>query len=73
VALFGGNDGLGIIARLLPQAAACLEPGGTVLFEFGFGQDEDIERLISSTPGLTMTGLRPDLNGITRVAIAARA
>jgi release factor glutamine methyltransferase len=72
MALFGGNDGLGIIARLLPQAAACLRTGGEVLFEFGFGQDEDIERLISWTPGLTITGLRPDLNGITRVAVATR-
>jgi hypothetical protein len=43
-----------------------------VLFEFGFGQDEDIERLIATTTGLTITGLRPDLNGITRVAIATR-
>jgi release factor glutamine methyltransferase len=73
LALFAGDTGLDVIGRLLPQASARLCPGGTLMFEFGFGQDEDIERLISSTPGLTMTELRPDLAGIPRVAIATRA
>ena len=73
LALFGGDDGLDVVRRLLPQASACLRTGGAMLFEFGFGQDEDIERLISSTPGLTMAGLRPDLAGIPRVAVATRA
>jgi len=73
VALFGGPDGLDVIGRLVPQASERLRPGGWLIFEFGFGQDEDIERLISTTPGLTIVQLRPDLQGIPRTAIARRA
>jgi release factor glutamine methyltransferase len=72
IALFGGDDGLDQIRRLLPQASACLKPGGALLFEFGFAQDEAVERLISQTPGLKMIGLRRDLAGIPRVAVATR-
>jgi len=72
IALFAGDDGLDAIRRLLPQAVARLKNGGALLFEFGFGQDEAVERLISSTPGLRMIELRRDLAGIPRVAIAAR-
>jgi len=72
IALFAGDDGLDAVRRLLPQSAARLKPGGTLLFEFGFGQDEAVSRLISSTPGLRMIGLRRDLAGIPRVAVATR-
>lgn len=72
VALFGGNDGLGLIARLLPQASARLRTGGTLFFEFGYGQDTEVEALIASTPGLRMIELRRDLAGIPRVAAATR-
>ena len=40
VALFGGTDGLGIIARLVGDAAAAPRHGGYLIFEFGLGQDE---------------------------------
>jgi len=72
IALFGGNDGLGLIARLAPQASSCLRSGGTLLFEFGYGQDTEIEELIASTAGLTLIELRRDLAGIPRVAVATR-
>jgi hypothetical protein len=41
-----------------------------LIFEFGFGQADAVAELISSTVGLTMTGLRPDLQGIPRTAVA---
>jgi release factor glutamine methyltransferase len=72
IALFAGDDGLDTIRRLLPQTPARLKPAGTLLFEFGFGQDEAVARLISSTPRLRMIELRRDLAGIPRVAVATR-
>ena len=72
LALFGGDDGLAIIRRLLAQAPGRLGAGGTLIFEFGFGQADAVRELISRAPGLTMTALEPDLQGIPRVAVVAR-
>jgi release factor glutamine methyltransferase len=71
-ALFAGADGLDVIRRLLPGAAACLAPGGLLLFEIGFGQADAVAELISTTAGLKMSELKSDLQGIPRVAIAKR-
>ena len=71
-ALFGGRDGLAIIRRLVAQAVARLKPGGFLMFEIGQGQDTAVYELISATPGLTMSGLKSDLQGIPRIAIAQR-
>jgi release factor glutamine methyltransferase len=72
VALFGGADGVDIVARLVAQTPAYLNAGGHLIFEFGFGQDMAVEQLIEETPGLTMIGLRRDLQGIARTAVARR-
>jgi release factor glutamine methyltransferase len=72
VALFGGADGLHLIERLVDQTPARLRPGGYLAFEFGCGQDEDIERLLSAAPGLELVELRCDLQGIARTAVARR-
>jgi release factor glutamine methyltransferase len=72
VAIFARDDGLSIIQGLVAQAAAHLVPGGVLLFEFGFGQDADVERLIADAPDLAMTGLKRDLQGIARTAIVTR-
>ena len=72
VALFGGADGVDIVARLVAQAWARLRADAPLIFEFGFGQDMAVEQLISEAPGLTMIGLRRDLQGIARTAIAKR-
>ncbi|PYR63513.1 MAG: peptide chain release factor N(5)-glutamine methyltransferase [Acidobacteria bacterium] len=72
VALFGGLDGVDIVTRLVAQAPAYLSPGGYLIFEFGFGQDMAVEQLIAAARGLTLVGLRRDLQGIARTAIAKR-
>jgi release factor glutamine methyltransferase len=72
VALYGGADGVDLVARVVSQAASRLRPGGHLIFEFGFGQDMAVEQLIANAPGLTMIGLRRDLQGIARTAIARR-
>jgi len=70
IALFSGADGLDLIRRLIAQAVPRLKPGGTLIFEFGFGQSDAVAELISATAGLRMVALRPDLQGIPRTAVA---
>jgi len=72
IALFAGASGMAAITRLLEQANARLAPHGQLVFEFGFGQASAVEGLIGRTSGLTMVGLRHDLQTIPRVAIARR-
>jgi release factor glutamine methyltransferase len=72
LALFAGDDGLAIIRTLLAQAAGRLAAGGTLIFEFGFGQTAAVSALIPGTPGLRMIDVKKDLRGIPRVAIVAR-
>jgi release factor glutamine methyltransferase len=72
VALFGGEDGLSLVARLIAEAPAQLRSGGHLVFEFGLGQDVEVEGLIAASPELTLVGLRRDLQGIARTAIARR-
>jgi release factor glutamine methyltransferase len=72
IALFGGADGLAIITRIVHEAPALLRPGGHLIFEFGFGQDVEVESLVSSSPELTLLDLRRDLQGIARTAVTRR-
>ncbi|MBI3491734.1 MAG: peptide chain release factor N(5)-glutamine methyltransferase [Acidobacteria bacterium] len=72
VALFGGNDGLGVITRLVAAAPSRLRPGGYFIFEFGFGQDVEVEQLLERAPALTLLELRRDLDGIARTAVARK-
>ena len=72
VALFGGADGLALVTRLVAAAPGPLRQGGYLVFEFGLGQDVEVEDLIEASPELRMVGLRRDLQGIARTAIAQR-
>jgi release factor glutamine methyltransferase len=72
VALFGGTEGVDLVERLVRGAAIRLRPGGYLLFEFGFGQDERIETIVGRTAGLSLIELRRDLQGIARTAIVRR-
>ncbi len=71
-ALFAGADGLAVIRRLVAAAPAHLSRGGVLILEFGAGQAHAVSQLISGTPGLTMAGMRRDLQGIDRIALAHR-
>ena len=72
VALFGGDTGIELVTAFVTQSASRLRAGGFLIFEFGFGQDETVEALIAGTSGLTMMGLRRDLQGIARTAVTKR-
>jgi len=72
VALFGGADGLGLLTRLVATAPRRLRTGGYLMFEFGFGQDVEIEDLIDASPDLEFVDVLRDLEGIARTAVARR-
>ena len=71
LALFGGDDGLAVIRRLLPEARRCLRPGGRFLMEFGAGQRYDVVHLAAQA-GLDVTDVVADLQGIPRVLCCRR-
>ena len=71
MALFGGVEGLEIIDRLLTQAAARLAPGGTLIVEFGYGQEDDV-RASAAREGWLVRGVLDDLQGIARTAVLGR-
>jgi release factor glutamine methyltransferase len=72
VALYGGAEGLDLVTRLVADAPDRLRPGGYLVFEFGLGQDVEIEDLLAQAPALELLGLRRDLQGIARTAVAQR-
>ena len=72
VALFGGAEGLRDIAGILDTAAAKLTPGGWLVMEFGYGQEESVEALVGLRPALRLDHVRADLQGILRTAVVQR-
>ncbi len=72
LALFGGIDGLALVTRLVAAAPSRLRSHGYLVFEFGLGQDVEVEDLIDAAPELTLAGLRRDLQGIARTAVVQR-
>lgn len=71
VALFGGEDGLAVIRRLVADARRVLKPGGWLLAEIGFGTREAVGALFDRSQWQCPDFL-PDLAGIDRV-VATRA
>jgi release factor glutamine methyltransferase len=71
-ALAGGDDGLAVVRRLLPEVASRLKPGGRLIFEFGDGQVAEVERLVVSQPDVTLLRIRDDLQGIARTAVVEK-
>jgi len=66
LALDGGEVGLGIIKRLIEQAASRLEDDGILLLEAAPHQDREIQKLIRDT-GFETSGPWKDLTGHLRV------
>jgi len=71
-ALFAGEDGLASYRRLIPAAQNALAPGGYVVLEIGFGQEEAVRALLADA-GFTEIEFRADLQRIPRVASARRS
>jgi release factor glutamine methyltransferase len=72
VALFGGASGMVHVEAVLDATLRVVPAGGWLVMEFGFGQDETVEALIASRPGLRLERIRQDLQGIPRTAVVQR-
>jgi release factor glutamine methyltransferase len=69
VALFAGETGLEIYARLVKEAERVLRPGGTLVMELGFRTSGPVREMLG--PVWQDVQIVPDLAGIPRV-LAAR-
>jgi len=72
LALDGGEQGTEIIARLIPQAAQRLRPGGWLLMEVGPYNAQKVEQLVAKEAGLSLEVTIPDLAGHPRVVQARK-
>jgi release factor glutamine methyltransferase len=72
VSLFGGHDGLALVERVVREAPPLLREGGFLIFEFGFGQEVEVEAFVKHSRALTLVDLKRDLQGIARTVIARR-
>ncbi len=69
VALFGGPDGLRDVGGVLDAAVQAVKPGGWFVMEFGYGQEDDVRRLVGARASLRLQRIRDDLQGIARTAV----
>lgn len=74
VALFGGEDGLDIYRRLIPEAARLLQPGGHLVMEIGYLAADAVSAILSERESgeWTNVSIKPDLAGIPRVIVARK-
>jgi release factor glutamine methyltransferase len=72
VALFGGAEGLDLVTRIVADAPPRLRRGGLLVFEFGLGQDVEVEDLVAQSPELTLVDVLRDIEGIARTIVAER-
>ncbi len=72
LALAGGERGTDVIARLIPQTAERLLPGGSLLLEISPMIDNDVRRLISADGRFELLPTKKDLAQHPRVVLATR-
>jgi len=70
-ALFGGQSGLEVYRRLLPEVSSRLVSGGYLLLELGAGQAEQI-RSLAEREGLRLEEIVNDLQGIARCLVGRK-
>lgn len=69
LALFSGEDGMDLLRKFIPAAAAFLKPGGLFALEIGHDQASQVRLLLESS-GFTGIDVRTDLSGIARFPFA---
>jgi release factor glutamine methyltransferase len=71
-ALDGGSDGLDAYRAILADAGRLLKPGGRLVAEIGFDQEEAVHALAADA-GLAVERVAKDLGGRPRAVVAASA
>jgi release factor glutamine methyltransferase len=72
VAVYGGDDGMEGLRRVLDDSASRLSPDGWLIVEFGYGQDDAVAELVSGSAALSLVKIRADLQDIPRAVVARR-
>lgn len=72
LALDGGADGLDAYRAILPLLPRLMSDEGCAVLEIGLGQDEALRGLAAAS-GLAVAEIRPDLGGVPRAVVLARA
>ncbi|MFZ2492211.1 MAG: peptide chain release factor N(5)-glutamine methyltransferase [Thermoanaerobaculia bacterium] len=68
LALTPGREGTEIVERILRDAHRCLAPGGVLMIEVGYGQEEAV-RSLAQRERWSVDSFLPDLAGIPRVVV----
>jgi len=71
VALYGGEDGLDIYRRLIPEAARLVKPGGWLIMELASSTAHAVEEMLREA-GWREIQIVADLAGLPRVAVSQR-
>jgi release factor glutamine methyltransferase len=72
-ALFGGQTGFEIYARLVQESAARLCPRGMLVVELGYNSADHVRGLLQGQPAWVNVSVTNDLAGIPRVIAAERS
>jgi release factor glutamine methyltransferase len=70
IALYGGDDGLDVYRRLIPEAERLLTPGGWLVMEIGATTDDAVRGMLSAWKDIEIL---KDLADLPRVILARRA
>ncbi|HTD42668.1 MAG TPA: peptide chain release factor N(5)-glutamine methyltransferase [Bryobacteraceae bacterium] len=70
VALYGGDDGLDVYRRLVPEARRLLKPGGWLMMELGYAVVDPVRAMLADWREVEVAN---DLAGLPRVVMARRA
>jgi release factor glutamine methyltransferase len=68
----GGPFGFAIHNRLIKESIDFLKPGGTLMFEFGLGQDRQVGTLFARSEGYEPVQFAADAAGRNRIALAKK-
>ena len=66
IALDGGEDGLIFYRKIVAQSVNCIKKGGSLLFEIGYDQGEDVKQLMEEA-GFADVTVKKDFAGLDRV------
>jgi len=73
VALDGGSDGLAFYRRIAASVGNVLKPGGRLLLEIGYTQNEAVRAILAERPELEVGATLKDMAGHPRVVVAKRS
>jgi release factor glutamine methyltransferase len=68
----GGPFGFSMHLRLIKESLRFLKPGGSLLFEFGAGQEKQVQGLINRAKGYDHIDFSADQAGVARVVVARK-